>query len=428
MPKKQRHTAKRIFERLQEEGYRGGYTQVKAKVRELRQLSQEVYMPLAHRPGEAQMDVGEALVKQRGQLGKVFFFVMCLPYSDALFVQAFPRACTETFWEFHRRAFTFFAGVPRRITYDNDGVLVAKILGGHERALTHGFLQLKSHYLFDTHFCAVRRANEKGVVEAMVKFARLNFFVPVPAITDLEEFNTHLEGVCRRGLHRKLRGQPASKEALLAEDQEALWPLPASGFDACRKASTTVSSLSLVRFDNNDYSVPVSYAHQPVVVKGYGERVAICRHDEVLAQHSRLWGKEDVCFEPVHYLALLERKPGALDHGRPFADWQLPECFAVLRARLEAQRDGEGTREYIRVLGLLEKHPLPALTQAVDKALRVNALIRDAIAQFLLPQEDWRQTTFRLDGREHLRHVQVAQTQVASYSELFPQEAGHEHD
>ncbi len=88
------------------------------------------------------------------------------------------------------------------------------------------------------------------------------------------------------------------------------------------------------------------------------ERVAICRHDEVIAQHSRLWGKEDVCFEPVHYLALLERKPGVLDHGRPFADWQLPECFAVLCARLEAERDGEGTREYIRVLGLLEKHPL----------------------------------------------------------------------
>jgi hypothetical protein len=385
-------------------------------------------MPLAHRPGEAQLDVGQALVKQQGQLGKVFFFVMCLPYSDALFVQVFPRACSEMFWEFHRRAFAFFAGVPRRITYDNDRVLVAKIIGPHERALTHGFLQLKSHYLFETHFCAVRRANEKGVVEAMVKFARLNFFVPVPAITNLEEFNTRLEELSRRDLQRKLRGQPASKEQLLAEDRTAFWPLPASGFEACRQASTTVSSLSLVRFDNNDYSVPVDYAHQPVVVKGYVDRVKICRHDQVLAQHKRLWGKEGVCFEPVHYLALLERKPGALDHGRPFADWQLPECFAVLRARLEAQRDGEGTREYIRVLRLLEKHSLAALTLAVDKGLRVNALIRDAIAQFLIPQEDWRQTTFRLDGREHLRHVRVAQTQVASYSDLFPQEAGDEYD
>ena len=120
----------------------------------------------------------------------------------------------------------------------------------------------------------------------------------------------------------------------------------------------------------------------------------------------------------MHYLALLERKPGALDHARPLADWSLPECFGVLRRRLEAERDGEGTREYIRVLRLLEKHPPKKLTRAVEKALRVNALTRDAIAQFLFPREDWRQTTFSLDGREHLRQVKVAQTDVSLYGEL----------
>ena len=122
--------------------------------------------------------------------------------------------------------------------------------------------------------------------------------------------------------------------------------------------------------------------------------------------------------EPVHYLALLERKPGALDYGRPFADWDLPACVAVLRARLERERGGEGTWEYIRVLQLLADHSLADLGRAVERGLRCNALIRDAIAQFLMPQEDWRGTTFCLDGREHLRQVQVARTEVAAYAEL----------
>ncbi len=418
VPRKQRHTAQRIFERLREEGYTGGYTQVRLKVRELKQRRQEVFVPLQHDPGEAQVDVGEAQVKQAGKPRKALFFVMALPWSDAFYVQAFERACTETFWEFHCRAFEFFGGVPRRITYDNDRVLVAKILGAHARELTHGFLQLKSHYLFETHFCGVRRANEKGVVEATIKFARLRFFVPVPQVRDLETLNQQLAEACRQDLARKRWGRPSTKAALLAEDQAAFWALPPVRFDACRKTGTRVSSLSLVRFDRNDYSVPVCQAFEEVVVKGYADRVEISRRGELIARHARRWGQGELSLDPIHYLALLERKPGALDHGKPFAHWALPEGFAVLRARMEHAQGGEGTREYIRVLCLLRKHSLAAVTRAVEQGLRVNALSRDAIAQFLIPQEDWRQTTFRLDGREHLRRVQVAATQVAAYGEL----------
>jgi hypothetical protein len=183
--------------------------------------------------------------------------------------------------------------------------------------------------------------------------------------------------------------------------------------------STTANSLSLVRLDCNDYSVPECYGNHPIVVKGYTDRVELYHKDQFLAVHPRLWGKEDVHFEPVHYLALLERKPGALDHARPLQQWELPEDFEVLRRRLEQERRGEGTREYIRVLRLLEKHDLPALTRAVQKGLRCGALTRDAIAQFLIPQEDWRQTTFQLDGHPHLRQVQVAQTRVSAYTELL---------
>ena len=419
-PRKQRHTAKRIFDRLAAEGYEGGYTAVKQAVCGLERVRGEVFVPLIHRPGEAQVDFGYALANVAGRLRKVAFFVMALPHSDALFVQAFERECTETFWEGHVRGFAFLGGVPRRITYDNSRVMVAKIVGPRQRRLTHGFLQLKSRYLFDHHFCLVQRPNEKGVVEGTVKFARLNFFVPVPQVRDLDELNTHLLARCRDDQKRRVRGNVATKEVLLAEDRAAFIPLPAVPFDACVKRSTTADSLSLVRFDDNDYSVPVRYAHHPVVVRAYVDRVVIGHKGEVVAEHARLWGREGVSFDPVHHLALLERKPGALDHARPLEGWALPGCFAVLRRRLEAERAGEGTREFIRVLRLLEKHLLDRLTAAVEAGLRVRAHSRDAIAQFLLPREDWRATTFSLDGREHLRRVVVRSTVISAYRDLLP--------
>src|SRR5215475_4728954 len=366
-PRKQRHTAKRVFDRLKAEGYLGGYTAVKEAVRDLKRVRREVFVPLTHPPGEAQVDFGYALANVAGRLRKVAFFVMALPHSDALFVQAFERECTETFWEGHVRGLDFSAGVPRRITYDNSRVMVAKIVGPRQRQLSRGFLQLKSHYLFDHHFCLVQRPNEKGVVEGTVKFTRLNFFVPVPHARDLDELNAHLLERCREDQSRRVRGNAATKGVLLGEDRLAFVPLPAAPFDACAKRSTTADSLSLVRFDDNDYSVPVRYAHHPVVVRAYVDRVMLAHKGEVIAEHRRLWGREGVSFDPVHYLALLERKPGALDHARPLEGWALPACFAALRRRLEAERDGEGTREYVRVLRLLEKHSPARLTAAVEQ-------------------------------------------------------------
>ena len=200
VPKKQRHTAQRIYERLREEGYAGGYTQVREKVAQLRRVSGEVFVPLRHDPGTAPVDVGEALVNAGGPLQKAYFFVLALPHSDALFVQAFWHARTEMFWEFHNRAFAYFGGVPRRISYDNDKVLVSAVTGKRARRLTEGFLQLQSHYRFAEHFCGVNRPNEKGVVEATVKFARLRYFVPVPQVRDLEELNGQLVEQCQRDL------------------------------------------------------------------------------------------------------------------------------------------------------------------------------------------------------------------------------------
>jgi transposase len=423
VPKKQRHTAKRIFDRIKEEGYEGGYTQVKQTVREIRSRSREVFMPLIHRPGEAQVDFGLALAKVAGILRRILFFVMALPYSDAFFVMAFERECTETYWEGHIRAFDFFGGVPHRITYDNAKVLVSKIIGPHDRKLTDAFLQLKSHYLFDHRFCRAGRPNEKGVVEGVVKFARLNFFVPVPQVRDLEELNEKLALMCGEDLKRRLRGKGKPKSDLLADEQASFLAFPPAPFDACRKQSTTASSLSLVRFDCNDYSVPVRHAHHPIVAKGYVDRVALFYKGRRVAEHKRYWGKEGVFFNYIHYLPLLERKPGSLNHALPLAELTLPECFAVLHRRLrqEAEAEGEGTREYIRVLRLLETYDLSDVSDAVEKALRAGAHTRDAIAQFLIPHVAWEHTTFRLDGREHLQLIRVDGPDISSYQALLSQ-------
>ena len=183
-------------------------------------------MPLAHRPGEAQSDFGEATVIYRGQERKVAMFVMSLPFSDALFCQIFPRECTETFQEGHRRAFEFFGAVPKRISYDNTKIAVAKVIQKRGGVFTREFLRLESHYLFEHHFCLVRRPMEKGHTESLVGYSRRNFLVPVPELDDFEQFNEGLVEDCRQELQRQLRGKEGTKAERLEEDRRAMLPLP----------------------------------------------------------------------------------------------------------------------------------------------------------------------------------------------------------
>lgn len=425
-PKKQRHTAKRIFERLREQGYAGGITVVKDEVRRIKQRSAEVFMPLAHRAGEAQADFGEATVIYRGQQRKVSFFVMTLPYSDALFCQAFPRECTETFQEGHRRAFEFFGGVPKRISYDNSRIAVSKVIQKRGGVFTVEFLRLVSHYLYEYHFCLVRRPNEKGHTENLVGYSRRNFMVPVPAFDDFEVFNGQLAESCREDLNRQLRGKENSKAELLEEERQAMLRLPSRPFEARRVEPCQANSLSLVRFDRNDYSVPTPYAHHAVLAIGGIENVRFVVQDRVVAEHPRNWDQENVHYDPVHYLALLERKPGALDFGKPFDDWNLPEGFGVLRRRLEGELGSGGRREFIKVLRLLESWELGELAKAVDHALAIGALTVEAIRLLL---QDGRETPvkyFRLDGRPHLQGRVVPAPNLSLYDTLRPAEACHE--
>jgi transposase len=418
-PRKQRHTAKRIWERLRaEHGFAGGYTSVKGAVRELKVVRKEVFLPLSHPPGEAQVDFGFATVVVAGVETQVAVFVLSLPHSGAVYCRTFLRECTETFQEGHARAFAFFGGVPRRIAYDHTKTAVKAIVGPRARELTREFLRLTSHYLFDSHFCLVRRPNEKGHVEKLVDYARSNVLVPVPAVATLDELNAHLAERCRQDQERSVRGKAGRIVDRLAEDRAAMLPLPARRFDARRVMVAAADSLSLVRFDANSYSAPTRYAHRAVTVVATVSEVRIVFEDRLIARRPRDWGREQYHFDPVHDLALLERKPGGFDVARPLEDWDLPACFGLLRRRLEAG-GRQGTRAFVRVLRLLEAYSLGQLTDAVEYALDIGIEDPDSIRSVLEHRADRPTELFRLDGRPHLAGVRVPPTDGAAYASLL---------
>ena len=344
---------------------------------------------------------------------------MTLPYSGAIFVQVFPRECTETFLEGHRQAFEFFGGVPRRISYDNSAIAVIEVLSGRERKLTNEFLRLESHYLFQHHFCLVRRANEKGHVERLLGCARKSFLVPVPQVESLEVLNSRLRQQCQRDLEHHTRGRAGTKGEMLPEDQAAFLPLPTQAFEARRIEQPTADSESLVRFDTNTYSVPVKYAHRRITVVATVTEVRLVYADQLVARHSRCWEKEKFRYNPVHYLALLERKPGGLDYARPLEQWELPVCFSLLRRRLEAADPRQGTRSYIRVLRLLEKFTPEQLASAVEYALDIDVIDPDSIRVIAEHRAERPVAFFSLDGRPALQAVRVETTDVSAYGALL---------
>ena len=395
-PRKQRHTAKRIFERLRDEHqFQGGYTTVKNYVREHGRRSREMFVPLAHAPGNAQADFGEAMVVIGGVEQKAHFFALDLPFSDACFVRAYPAAVSEAWVDGHVHAFAFFGRVPLSVLYDNDRCLVAKILPDGSRKRTKLFSGLLSHYFIHDRYGRPGKGNDKGAVEGLVGYARRNFMVPIPQFATWEAFNLWLEAQCRKRQSDVLRGHSDNIGQRLARDLDAMMDLPASPFDACDQASGQVNAQSLVRYKTNDYSVPVAYGHP------------------------RCWDREDMVFDPVHYLPLLEQKTGALDQAAPLVAWELPEEFATLRRLMEARMIKAGRREYVQVLRLLETFEMADLNVAVKNALRMGTIGFDAIKHLVLCQVEKRPPKLDLDVYPYLPKANVGTTSAASYMSLM---------
>ena len=241
---------------------------------------------------------------------------------------------------------------------------------------------------------------------------------PSHSMTHSKRRSFYLIWCCGHDQDRKVRGAKATKAELLKEDQEASLALAASRFDSCRKQSTHATSLSLVRFDDNDYSVPSRLAHYPIEIKGYVDRVRLFHQGEQIAEHSRIWERQKVTYDPIHYLSVLEKKPGAFDQAMPLQEWELPGPFFWIKGRLEEQNGtSEGTREYIQVLRFLENHSVPTVQRAIEKALCCHWVSKDLVGQYLYP--DPIIETFCLDKHPHLRGVVVQKPNLNLYQQLI---------
>ena len=233
-PKKQRHTSKRIFERLRDEyGFTGKITIVQDYICGVRQRRREMFVPLTHPPGHGQVDFGEALAVIGGVERKIHFLAMSLPHSDACFVKAYPGETTEAFCDGHVSGFSFFGGVPRSILYDNTRIAVARILGDGKRQRTRVFSELRSHYLFEDRFGRPGKGNDKGKVAGIVGYCRRNFLVPMPRFRNFDDLNTHLEACCAKRWAEQLRGHDQTVGERLERDRAVLQRLPAIAYDAC---------------------------------------------------------------------------------------------------------------------------------------------------------------------------------------------------
>ena len=320
---------------------------------------------------------------------------------------------------------------------------MARILGDGRRKRTRAFTELQSHYLFEDLFGRPAKGNDKGKVEGMVGYVRRNFLVPIPSFESFDALNAHLERrflerrflerrfLERRFLERRflermdarLRGHSESIGQRMERDLDALLPLPPVPCDACDRQAGRVSSLSLVRYRTNDYSVPVAYGHRDVLVRGYVDQVVIRCGAEVIASHPRSYEQDDFVYDLIHYLPLLEQKIGALDQAAPQQSWDLPDEFGTLRRLLESRMGRRGKREYVQVLRLLETFSRQEVHSAIKDALRLGAVSFDAVKHLVLCRLEGRRPRLDLELYPYLPKAMVSTTSTRDYMSLLSRRA-----
>lgn len=392
-PRKQRHTARRIYRRLVDEhGAEVGESTVRQYVRaRRRQLGwpvADVFVPQVHAPGvEAEVDWGEAVVELAGAPTKVHLFVMRASFSGAAFCQASLAETQQAFLELHVQAFGWFDGVFPKIRFDNLGSAVKKVLKGRRRIESDRFVALRSHYLFESQFTTpgIEGAHEKGGVEGEVGRFRRNHLVPVPRVADLAELNALLLAGCESDLGRRIVGRAGTVGEAFAAERPLLVALPAEPFDATEAAAPRVDQKSLVTIRQNRYSVPVALAGLKVSARIGAREIEIAHGGLQVARHERLNGKFGTSARLDHYLELLRRKPGGLEHSVALAQergrgaW--PGCFDELWAALtDRYGRSDAARQMVDVLLLCREHGPERVALAVRGALAAGAIDGRAVA------------------------------------------------
>ena len=390
-PRKQRHTAHRIYERLRDEHrFTGAESTVRRYIRTIRGKKLETFIPLCFDPGQdAQADFGGAAVIMDGRETDVQLFMMRLSYSHRPFVMALPFQKQEAFLAAHVRAFDFFGGVPRRISYDNLTAATARALRGDKRREIDTFVAFRSHYLFASHFCNPGEPHEKGQIENLVGYVRRNWFVPLLRVKDFDELNAYLWRKCLEEDRHVVSGMKASIGEMFAEEKPMLLPLPKRSYECFRLHPVRSNKLSIVHFENNAYSVPEGYSSQDLFLKAYVDRVEISDARKVIVTHGRLLGKGKESLSVAHYLTGLGRKPGALDYARPIKRGEFAPVYSRFMERLKSEHpDAAARRSFIKVLELTAVYPESVVAEAMEMALLYGTCDPDAVKNLLSQFEE----------------------------------------
>jgi hypothetical protein len=381
--RKHRQTARQMHAALQAQGYTGSYGRVAAFARTWRRSVQEAtrttgrgtFVPLTFAPGEAfQFDWSEDTVRIGGERTKLQIAQFKLSYSRAFLLRAYPLQTHEMLFDAHNHAFAIFGGVPQRGIYDNMKTAVDRVRAGKLRDVNARFAAMVSHYLFEAEFCNPASGWEKGQIEKNVQDARHRIWPSVPELATLADLNLWLQQRCT-ALWQELPhpDHPDRTIAALWEIEKAqLMPVPRP-FDGFVEHVKRVTPTCLVHVERNRYSVPASFANRPVSVRLYAERVIVAAEGHIIAEHSRLIRRSHdaghTIYDWRHYLSVIQRKPGALRNGAPFAE--LPVAFKRLQTILLKRAGGD--REMVEILALVLHHDEQAVLAAVELALEAGA-------------------------------------------------------
>ena len=333
LPRKQRHTAMRIYRRLvEEQGYQGSYSSVKRYVRKKKlvmNLAADGYLPLAQPSGDGQVDFGENLyydAQKRERKG--YELVVSFPQSNKGYAQFFPSQNQECLLEGLKRFFEHIGGVPPRLKFDNLSTAVVQVQENGERVLTEGFTRFMLHYRFQAEFCNPAAGNEKGNVENKVGYSRRNAFVPVPTVTSFEEFNEWLWEWCEQDAQRLHYKYKIPIQELWEADRASLLKLPEYPFPVFRYEALSVNKYGFAVIDTNKYGLAPMLAGQTVQAKIFFDHIEFYHDHRPVGRYRRSYGRNEELYDWTQYVSTLVRKPGAVEHTRFFK--QLPQQWQEL--------------------------------------------------------------------------------------------------
>ena len=421
LPSKERRTGIKIYELLQHEGYKGGYDAVRRYIRtwkEEHRSRKNAYIPLVFARGEAfQFDYSEETVEIGGIARTLQVAQVRLCYSRMRFCVAFERQEMAMLMEAHIRAHNFFGGLCERGIYDNPKTIVQNIGTGKDREYNRRFLQLSSHYLFEPCACTPAAGWEKGQVERQVGTNRRSVFTPRLRFETLVELNAHLEEQMLVEAHNTRH--PEFREKTVFEvftEEKPYLRRQKTVFSGYTTAERRAETQCLVNFDNNKYSVPCEYAGKLVSIRIFAERLVFAVDGKTVAEHVRSFEKGRFVLDPLHYLSLLERKPGALRNGRPFLDWELPASVRKVWDVLRRYPDWD--RQMSAILSMVPRYGVEAVGVACEMALEEGAVSQSVILNYLTRlTEDAQTPSIPVSGKLKLHEEPSADCRV--YNELL---------